>query len=132
MKGEIKAVFDTKKNGDPCVSPNGNKYVTLLIIAEDTLKYYNNIYLTPKAHFIVEQLFSSVGVKAPAFEDLVIGHFNLLKGHEVNFAGGKNERGYPEIYKYYPKPEAKPEKTEPVDPVSNDTIDPDLEEDVPF
>ena len=136
MNGKIKVIFDKKPDGSENITTTGKYFVTVLIEAKDETVIYDKFYFTEKAYFRVDQVFKSVGVEAPAWsDDMTFEKFtNLLKmlvGYEVNFATRKNDNNWTEIAKYYPKPEEKEVKAEPV---SNDTEkkDPDLDEEIPF
>ena len=85
---------------------------------------------------VVFKIFKAAGMEAPSADAINTSHFNSLIGEEVKINIGKNQQGYDTIKRFYPKASR---ATVAVgvdegipDEISEQTADPDLDEDVPF
>lgn len=129
VKATIKGVYTHSKEGEEYVTRNGNFFLKLLIALENGDSIYEAIFLTPKAHWKIEEVFASVGKIAPSPSEITTTHFNELIGSEIDVTTGKNNGGYDCIKKFYPSKNTEL-KEEPVSVPSE--VDEDLDEDVPF
>ena len=136
MNATIKGVYTESQEGQEFVTKSGNLYVKVLYALENGESLYDSVFLTPRAHWRVEDIFKAAGMEAPSADAINTSHFNSLIGEEVKINIGKNQQGYDTIKRFYPKASR---ATVAVgvdegipDEISEQTADPDLDEDVPF
>lgn len=139
MIANIKGVYTTNKDtGEEYVTRNGNLYLKLLLSCETGQTVYEAIFLTPRAHWRVEDVFKAAGKPAPDADSVKTSDFNALVGSDIKVSVGKNKGGYDCVTKFYPAEDESGdhELIEPTDEISeqgaSDPTDPDLDEDVPF
>tara|TARA_B100000886_G_C20420208_1_gene491192 strand:- start:1686 stop:2093 length:408 start_codon:yes stop_codon:yes gene_type:complete len=135
MIAQIKGVYTTNKDtGEEYITRNGNFYLKLLLACETGQSLYDSVFLTPKAHWRVQDIFKAAGMTAPSADQIKTNDFNELIGSEIKIAVGKNNGGFDTVTKFYPA-ELEP-AIAPIDEiaeqVADDPTDPELDEDVPF
>jgi hypothetical protein len=136
MNATIKGYYTSDKDtGKEYITGAGNLYVKILYALENGESLYDSVFLTPRAHWRVEDIFKAAGLEAPPADAINTSHFDSLIGEEVKINVGKNQQGYDTIKRFYPKAlrdtvaaavDAVP------DEISEQTADSDLDEDVPF
>ena len=135
MNATIKGVYTTSQDGQEFVTKSGNLYVKILYAQENGESLYDSVFLTPRAHWRVEDIFKAAGLEAPSADAINTSHFDSLIGEEVKINVGKNQQGYDTIKRFYPKASrdtvAAAVDAVP-DEISEQTADSDLDEDVPF
>lgn len=147
MKAELTGVFNTKKNGEECITRSGTFYITLSFRGEDDEYYYDQVYLTEKTYdYRIKKLYNSAGLHAPSFEafETVSGAtqtFMELKGRTFDVEYGVRD-GFKNIFNYHPKATIgdfmekdetpKPEPKSEAQEVDESWLDEDEEDDVPF
>lgn len=132
MKAEIKGVYTHSKEGEEFITKNGNFYVKLLVGLENGDGIYEAVFLTPKAHWKVEEVFASTGKIAPSPADINTSHFNDLIGSSIDVTTGKNNGGYDCVKKWYPSKKVEVVDENVPDEIAGQVADSDLDEDVPF
>ena len=135
MNATIKGVYTESQEGQEFVTKSGNLYVKVLYALENGESLYDSVFLTPRAHWRVEDIFKAAGMEAPSADAINTSHFDSLIGEEVKINIGKNQQGYDTIKRFYPKASrdtvAAAVDAVP-DEISEQTADSDLDEDVPF
>ena len=138
MKAKIKSVYSSDQQGEEYVTTKGNPYIKLKVELENGEIIYTSVFFTKPAHFIVEQIFDACGKPPPTYLDVNYMDFVGIKDIEFEVEHGTDKKGYPKIYKFLPVGSGKPVEIrqpiveENVPDTSEQSDDPELEEDVPF
>lgn len=135
MNATIKGIYTTSQEGQEFVTKSGNLYVKILYALENGESLYDSVFLTPRAHWRVEDIFKAAGLEAPSADAINTSHFDSLIGEEVKINIGKNQQGYDTIKRFYPKASRATVAAgvdEVPDEIAEQFADPDLDEDVPF
>jgi len=138
MEAAIAGVYTHSKDGEEYITSKGNLFVKVLFVQDDQkngMTHYESFFLTPAAHFRVEDLHKACCKPCPTADQLETKDFNALIGEKLEIIIGENKAGYPTIKKFLAT--TKPVIQEPVEDVLTDEIsgqldDDDLDEEIPF
>jgi hypothetical protein len=134
---KIIGVYSTKKDGGELITTSGKRFINLLLKPENEDEgFYQALYLSERAYFVIENFFKACGKEAPNFDSLSFADIANCEGEEVRVITEVNN-GYKGVKKWFPKATASVEDTKPLiqqeEPVQeNLENDPDLDEDIPF
>jgi hypothetical protein len=134
---KIIGVYSTKKDGGELITTSGKRFINLLLKPENEDDgFYQALYLSERAYFVIENFFKACGKEAPNFNSLSFADIANCEGEEVRVIT-EVKNGYKGVKKWFPKATASVEDTKPLiqqeKPVQEDPEnDPDLDEDIPF
>lgn len=135
---KILGVYSTKKDGGELITKSGKKFVNLLLKEESNDDgFYQALYLSERAYFVIENFFKACGKEAPSFDSLSMADFLNCEGEEIKVIT-EVTNGYKGVKKWLPKLVATEADSKPlIQPDSSvqeedPDNDPDLDEDVPF
>ena len=134
---KIIGVYSTKKDGGELVTKSGKRFINLLLKPENGEDgFYQALYLSERAYFVIENFFKACGKVAPNFNSLSFADIANCEGESVKVIT-EITNGYKGVKKWLQKASVSVEDTKPLiqqeQPVQEDfEDDPDLDEDVPF
>ena len=134
MKAQIKGVYGTNKDGQPLVTRKGDPYKKILFSLENGDSHYEGVFQpTERSYWVIESLFGSAGLEAPAPAQFSLSLLDSLIGRDVEIIIGQNKGGYPAVKKYIVSKPVDVVDGNP-DEVAEQTADADsgLDEGVPF
>jgi hypothetical protein len=98
---KIVGAFDTKQDGTPNLTKNGNKYISVMYNIEDSA-FYDSFFLMESCQWKLDLFFKALGVDTMPWDKVTKSVFEFYFGKELNCDAGIDKAGYKKIFKYLP------------------------------
>ncbi len=98
---KIVGAFDTKQDGTPNLTKNGNKFISVMYAVNENT-YYDSFFLMESCQWKLDIFFKALGVDTMPWGEVKKSVFEFYFGKELSVEAGIDKAGYKKIFKYLP------------------------------
>lgn len=98
---KIVGCYDTKQDGTPNLTKNGNKYLSVMYNVDENT-YYDSFFLMESCQWKLDLFFKAVGTESTSWDKVGKHQFEFFFGKEIQVEAGIDKAGYKKIFKYLP------------------------------
>lgn len=135
---KIVGCYDTKQDGTPNLTKNGNKFISVMYNVSDGT-FYDSFFLMASCQWKLDLFFKALGVNSMSWDKVSKATFEFYFGKEMRVDCGIDKAGYKKIFKYLPAlipsvvdDENGRDTSVDFNPDSSEFVEEEDEDDVPF
>lgn len=98
---KIVGAYDTKQDGTPNLTKNGNKFISVMYNVSDGT-FYDAFFLMETCQWKFDLFFKALGVNTMSWDKISKATFEFYFGKEMQVDCGIDKAGYKKIFKYLP------------------------------
>lgn len=98
---KIVGCYDTKQDGTPNLTKNGNKFLSVMFNVDENT-YYDSFFLMASCQWKLDLFFKALGVESSSWDKVGKHQFEFFFGKEIQVEAGIDKAGYKKIFKYLP------------------------------
>jgi hypothetical protein len=98
---KIVGCYDTKQDGTPNLTKNGNKFISVMYNVDENT-FYDSFFLMASCQWKLDLFFKALGTESSSWDKVGKHTFEFFFGKEIEVEAGIDKAGYKKIFKYLP------------------------------